>query len=780
MSSSGHTSPISPSVQEGLRFIETRRSSKRSRWGFGLSILNETTQRLPLVIRKALAIKKVLAEMPLSIRKHELIVGISVHANILKKPELPEYATEAELTRAAERMTHPGSIFGHSSPAYGKFLRLGFCGLLDLVNNKRNKAVENGATAADLVWYDSLKISVEAVRLLAGRYQELARQLAHRECEKKRKNELEEIADVLAFLIDNPPATFRQALQAVWLSHISFTSTMNFLPLGRMDQYLWPFLREDLKNGATTLEDAQELIDLFWIKCNDLLEDVRLQDYQGNPETPVPFDEFVRGIGHKSLYLGGRTTLDRMVLGRGTSQQFLQTVTLSGYTPDGSDGTNSLTYLCLNATRRLGVPQPCLYVRLHGDSPSELLSRISDTIRAGCVGPTIYNDDVLVPAFESLGIEKAHARDYTSDGCWEPHLQGRTYFKHAWVSLAEVLDRVLQPERWRSVAVPMYREDMDPFREYEPSDPSSYAVFDELMGAVKDTLERYIRGFIEVREQFEDGRLYDIAPLPLLSAFSEGPLERGKDITRGGFLYNFHMPELSGLSHVADSLAVLKKLCFTDKSLPLSELLDAIRNNWQNREPLRLWVQTRIPAYGNDVDYVDEIAAELVEHYIGCIRKYGKNQKSSIYYLSGIATYENYPELGHFVGATPDGRRSGEPLSSNASPSIGRAISGQTAAVNSYLKLPLEKLTGGSILDLSIETKSGLLAHLVSFVRTFIQDGGNILSIAINDSEKLRKAQKNPENYRDLKVRVGGYDAYFVDLPPEHQELQIRRIEQYR
>jgi formate C-acetyltransferase len=153
--------------------------------------------------------------------------------------------------------------------------------------------------------------------------------------------------------------------------------------------------------------------------------------------------------------------------------------------------------------------------------------------------------------------------------------------------------------------------------------------------------------------------------------------------------------------------------------------------------------------------------------------------RSNIKYQAGVATFENYAELGYFVGATPDGRLSGEALSSNASPSIGRAANGQTAAVNSYLKLPLAELAGGSILDLSIDANSNVLSHLEPFIASFLESGGNIVNIAVNDCSKLRAARKEPEKYRDLKVRVGGYDAYFVDLPPHHQELQIQRCEQY-
>jgi len=775
--------PLSPRVQEGLRLVEAGRLSKKARWGANRSILDETTSDLPLIKRKALAIEKVLFEMPLSIRSHELLVGSAVQTVILNRAALPEYATQEELERAAERLTSPKSVYGHSSPDYAHFLQWGFSGLADLARGQLERIRREGPEPEKEAWCESVIMSVEAVKTLVRRYRELALELAAEEKSDGRKRELREIADTLDHLIEKAPQTLREALQAVWISHIAFFSTTNFLPLGRIDQYLRPFLQKDLEEQNLTLVQAQELVDLFWLKCNDLLQAFLIQDETGDrnesPDREISRSEVVRRGGHQGVFLGGKTTTDRTSIRGGSSQQFLQTVTLGGLTPEGEDGTNPLTYLCLNATLRLGVPQPCIYMRFHNGSPGELYRRVADNIRAGCVGPTIYNDEVLVPAYIRAGIPPEHARDYTSDGCWEPHIQGRTYFKHGWISAAEALDRVLAPERWQEVSVPLYIETMDPFREAKQVDPYRFETFDEVMDAFRGTLDRYIGGFIEARKSFEDGRLYDIAPLPLLSVYSRGPLESGRDITQGGMAYTIHMPELAGLSHVVDSLAAIKKLCFEEGLVTWPDLLHAVRDNWQGQEHLRQRIMTRVPSYGNDVDYVDEIAVDIVSFYIGCIRKHSVRARSGIIYVAGIATFENYPELGQLVGATPDGRLAGEPLSSNASPSIGRAANGQTAAVNSYLKLPLNELDGGSILDLSMESGSNLLLHLEAFIKSFLQGGGNLLSIAVNDCAKLRAAQREPEKYRDLKVRVGGYDAYFVDLPPSHQELQIRRCEQY-
>jgi formate C-acetyltransferase len=623
--------PLSPRVQEGLRLVEAGRQSQKARWGANLSVLNESTSNLPLIKRKALAIEKVLSEMPLSFRSHELLVGSAVQTVLLNKAALPEYATQKELERAAEKLSSPKSVYGHASPNYAHFLKMGFNGLIDLAQSKLERLKRDGLEAEREAWYEGVIISLEAVKNLVRRYRDHASELAAAEKIDERKAELIEIAETLDHLLEKAPQTLREALQAVWISQISFFSTTNFLPLGRVDQYLWPFLQRDLENKNLTMVEAQELVDLFWLKCNDLLQAFRIQEQAGEPnKSPareISRSEVVRKGGHQGVFLGGKTSTDRTSIFGGSSQQFLQTVTLGGLTPEGEDGTNQLTYLCLNATLRLGVPQPCIYVRFHNRSPDELYRRVADNIRAGCVGPTIYNDEVLVPAYRKAGIPLEHARDYTSDGCWEPHIQGRTYFKHGWVSAAEALDRVLAPERWQEVTVPLYIESMDPFRESKQVDAYRFETFDELMDAFRRTLDTYIGGFIESRETFEDGRLYDIAPLPLLSAYSQETLESGRDITQGGLAYTIHMPELAGLSHVVDSLAAIKKLCFEEGSVSWPDLLDAVRSNWQGQEHLRQRIMTRVPSYGNDADYVDEIAVDIVPFYINCIRKYSAKAK---------------------------------------------------------------------------------------------------------------------------------------------------------
>jgi formate C-acetyltransferase len=299
------------------------------------------------------------------------------------------------------------------------------------------------------------------------------------------------------------------------------------------------------------------------------------------------------------------------------------------------------------------------------------------------------------------------------------------------------------------------------------------------MNTFKKLLDCNIKGFVKSVVAVRDERLYDIAPQPLYSALVEGPLESGKDITQNGMTYIQQGIVMPGLSHTADSLAVIKKLCFDEKTVEWSELLDAIRSNWEGKEHLRSMVMTRVPAYGNDDDYVDNIAREIIEAYVASINKYKAEIDTEILFTPGIATFGNYEFPGYIVGATPDGRMAKQPVSSNASPSAGRAISGQTAALNSYLKLPHEDLPVAAPLDLAMAKGAGALSHAEALIRTFVEGKGTLLTVSVNDCMELRAAQEEPEKHRDLKVRVGGWQAYFVDLPRVQQDFQIKKCEQY-
>ncbi|MCP4756028.1 MAG: hypothetical protein GY866_34640, partial [Proteobacteria bacterium] len=388
--------------------------------------MNEKTIKLPLVKRKALAIAKVLDEMPIKIEDYELIVGFSVHNSVGNGGSFPEYATREEKDAAAERYTGTYSVFGHFCPSYPKILSVGLDGLKRQAEENLEAVKEQRGDAEKVDWYEAVIITLDALGRFIERYAALAAALSEQVDDPSRKVELQEISRVSLHLTQKPPQSFREALQFLWFAHIAFESTLNFLSMGRFDQNLWPFLKTDLANNTCTLEEAQELVDCLWLKFNDRLSTYAVASRQASPPRGAMTEREVVGhvAGTWSLWLGGNTTQDRLAPLHGTEfNTWLQTMPLSGLTPDGNDGTNPLTYLCLNATRRLKLPQPSVYVRLHDKSPPELYERAVDCIQ-NSVGPSVFNDDVIIPALEKQGIPTAHARDYTTDGCWETFIQG--------------------------------------------------------------------------------------------------------------------------------------------------------------------------------------------------------------------------------------------------------------------------------------------------------------------------------------------------------------------
>jgi len=770
---------LSNHVKRGLEALGAGRLTAEPYWGQGLTVLTAETARLPLVVRKALAIKMVLSEMPAAIGDHELIVGRALRGNVESMVEgyspFPQYATDAETEAATAAHTGPGSVFGHFCPDYARFLSLGIGGLRRTANDFRQATTDQ----ASRDWYDSVVISLDALADFVLRYRDLALQLAAGSEDGTRRGELLEIAEVCGRIADGPPQSFREALQAVWFANAAFHSTFDNILIGRFDQFLYPFMERDVSDGRITLDQTQELVDLFWLKCCDRLKNFELNrtEVLGKAGS-LSKSQRAEGIGMWSLFLGGKTTQDTFALDGGSYTHMMMTVVLSGMTADGRDATNPLTYACLNATLRLRVPAPYVYLRLHDGSPAALIERAADCLRAGCVSPSIMNDGAIVAGLQKFGIPLEDAVDYATSGCFEVYVAGKTDFKYGFINAAEVLSRVLSPAYWATLEAPdLYLEQYDPFIGTDTPDPRGFGSFEEVMDAFKFRLEQNVKGFVQSASEMRDGRLGDIAPDPLLSAFVEGPLETGRDLTRNSMRYHQHTPLLNGLSHAADSLAVIKKLVFDDKTLTMGELLDAVEADWEGYESLRQMVMTKVPAYGNDIDYVDDIARETLDCFATSAMEHGGTAGGRLLFIPGVATFEHYPALGKRVPALPNGRRSGEPLANNASPSMGRAVSGQTAAINSFLKLPLDSLGGGACLDIEMQGGTRQLDYLESILAG--TSGGNVLTVTVNDCSKLRAARESPEKHRDLIVRVAGHSAYFVDLPTYHQDRLIERCEQY-
>lgn len=775
--------PMTERVREGLAAVEESRLHKKPFWGEGLSVVDEETAKLSLVIRKSLAIKKVLSEMPIDIKRYELLVGSILQNTITGRAPFPLFSTEEERKAARTKHTGPNYIFGHIELSYPKILREGFGGIRKTAEEKLGAAMSSGTAKETAQWYEAVLTSLSGLETFVSRHRELALELAETEADATRRKELTCIAEICQNILTRPPQSFREALQTYWFANCAAESVGHLSAYARFDQNLWPFLKRDLENGALTMEEAQELVDLQWIKHNERMQLLEVIDDPIRMDIGKTIEESIRSDFEegfpKGLRFGTKTYQGRYVMGGANYNEIFQNVTLSGLTPEGKDGTNPLTYLALNATYRLKLVKPEMYVRLHKSSPPELLRRAANCIRAGLANPNIFNDETVIAGLIGAGYPEEDAREFCGDGCWEAHPQGRSYFIFGQISLADCLLRTICPSSWEIPTNTSYAKELDPFAELDIPDPYSFQSFKEVMDTYKTLVEVYIQKWIKHEVMMRDGRLYEIAPLPLFSALVEGPLENGKDITQGGEKYQQQGIVAKGLSHTADSLAVIKKLVFEEQAVDWKELLDAVKDNWQEKEALRQFIRTRAPAYGNDIDYVDTIAVEITDHFIECVHKHKLDVENDIKWAPGVATFGNNAQDGYIHGAMPDGRLAREPFSTNASPSVGRAKNGLTAAINSYVKLPNNRMPIAAPLDLAVPNRPNLLSQIETLIRAFLEGDGSLITFSVNDCAQLRAAQKEPEKYRHLKIRVGGWEAYFVDLPRVLQDYQIKKCEQY-
>ncbi|MCL5025631.1 MAG: hypothetical protein M1531_03930 [Chloroflexi bacterium] len=734
--------------------------SKREWWGDGLTILDDPeVAALPLIVRKAKAIEKVLTEMPVEIKPEELVVGTMPMGSLGTGFVFPQYATESERSEAAKKSLSIYSVYGHSVPNYAEVLELGLDGIKQKVAAKLS-ATTDGDPAAERQrnFLQATTISMDAVIALAHRYADLATAMAAQEEDQQRRAELLGIANVCQHVPEYPPRSFREALQSFWFMFASLNGTLTVAPVGRFDYYMYPFLKRDLDAGDTTLDDAQELVDCLWIKFSER----------------VQIKEEHREYHRAPLKAGvGRDPEDGPQGGNSDSafdNHWLQNLILSGLSPDGKDSTNDLTYLCLESTGHFEVHEPTVSVRLSRHFPDALLRKCCEVIRGGGGMPALHNDRMIIDALVKFGFPLEEANGYSHDGCWETLIPGKTDFRWGPVHALLALELVFTRGRSR---VSDRKEGLD------TGDVAAFRSFDELMDAFKAQLDYQTCRFIDNFAEYWDAR-YSIAPEPLLSCLIEGCLEQSKDLTEGGARYMFYAPVVAGVPHTADALAAIKKLIFEERQMTMAQLADAVASNYADQEPLRQLLLTHSPKFGNGIDYVDELAREIAHFFVESVRKHGGKHPQFKFPPGTGAIGGTYMAFGKIVGATPDGRAYREAITAGLTPAPGRDLEGPTAAVRSYTTVDFSELPIGGPLDLGM-SPSGIgdeagLQRLMAFVRSFVEMGGSMLTITVTDVETLLKAQAEPEKYRGLRVRMGGWQAYFTALTREHQDNHIARV----
>ncbi|NVL93122.1 MAG: formate acetyltransferase, partial [Desulfobacterales bacterium] len=574
-----------------------------------------------------------------------------------------------------------------------------------------------------------------------------AEEMADQEADPTLKKELLDIAEVNRRVPEFPARTFREGLTTVWTCWVAMhTENRNFaLSPGRMDQFLYDLYRQDIDNGAIDIQDAIELLCCLWLKIGDHV-----------PTVPDTAEQLFGGTGSN------------------------QAITIGGVDKDGNDAVNDLTYVVLRAIELMKLRDPNPNARYYpGINSGDYLRQLcAVNINTGAI-PAIHNDKAVIKALTAKGETIEQARDYGVIGCVEPGSNGRSYGHSAAIllNLTSALELTLFNGRHRHTG-------MDLLISKETGDPTTFNTFAEFKAA----FEEQTRWLIEQATTLNNilGRVHqDFYPTPILSAFFEGPIEKGKDLIQGGATINSSGAAIIGLADVADSLSAIQKVVFEEK-LPFSDLLDAIEKNFEGYDALqtRLMNPDKTPKYGNEHQLADANVSWIVELLD---RAFGEkmNYRGGRYRV-GYWTMTNHAGFGRLMKATPNGRRAGENFTSGITP-----VSGVTPdlakALNSVAGLPARCLSSGIALNLKYTPEPGdkekMLDNFVASVKGYFddaggkRDGGMEIQFIIADRKTLTDAVEHPEKYPELLVRVSGYTAYFKDLNPQMQKEIIDRTE---
>ncbi len=586
-------------------------------------------------------------------------------------------------------------------------------------------------------FYSSAVIACDGVMRLAERYSREAGKMAEKEADPVRRQELLEIETICARVPAEPPRTFHEACQFVWFVQLCAVISENPLALnpGRFDQYMYPYYRADVDEGRLTEEKARELVESLWIK----------------------FSEWVWTISSNTAnYFAGYN-------------QF-QNLTVGGRKRDGSDGTNELSYICLRATEGVKTHQPGLSVRISQDCPDEFLLAVSKLVSTGMGFPAIHNDQAGSQMLLQAGYEPEDARDWNNCGCVVPHFRKTGEWTSAVnVNFGAALEYALNEGRSRLTGELMGL----------PEKPAAeFSTFREVVGAflrqLANLVDHSVIGTVVAQKLH-----MEMVPRPFLSTCVDGCIEKGKDLSAGGAVYNVG-PVLTGigLGVAANSLAAVDSLVFREKAVTLGELSKALDADWEGYEELRKKALAA-PKYGNDDDRADGLAREISDEYYRMTRKHRDIFGSP--FNSAFMGISNYVPTGKVVGALPCGRKARAPLSEGVSPFAGTDVSTPLAAMRSAAKVNHDVQTGGTLLNLRlnremVSTPRGL-RNLGAMIRAYFSLGAFHVQFNTVSTETLRKAQANPGEYRDLLVRVAGYSTQFVNLSREMQEAIIARTE---
>ncbi len=660
---------------------------------------------------------------------------------------IPDFVLKAQEIGAISGRGNITSGDGHIIVNFPKVLQKGWKGLLEeTIERKESLDPRDPDFIKKKVFYESVIIVLEGVIKFIRRYEQLAKLEASVIENPIRKKELENIIKVLDRIAELPPTTFYEAIQLTWFVHLitQIESNGHSFSLGRLDQYLYPYWTKDFQEGRIDYHSTVELLQNLFIKMFTI-----------NKIRPWAHTRF--GMGYTTY----------------------QNVTIGGQDRSGRDATNELSILILKAVGGLRLTTPNLSARYHATSPRFYLEECARVIRLGFGMPAMKNDEIIIPALMEKGASVEDARDYAIVGCVEAAVPGKWGYRNTGMSFLNAL-KVLEVTLYGgkcpingcclyTTKLPQHCENFEDFYQEFLKQLAFYTRCEVLMDAGADIA------------------LEELVPDAFCSALVENCLEKGKSIKEGGAIYDVISGPFSGLANTANSLASIRKLIYEDRVLTWEEMLVALQENFESPagQMILKKIRDKVPKYGNDEDYVDSLAQRVMEDYLCELRNYrntrfGRGPIGGNYCGSTSNISANVP-LGMAVGATPDGRKAHEPIAEGVSPFYGTERKGPTAVLKSVSKLPTIKMIA-QLLNLkftpTVLAKDEGLKKLVDLIITFFRDlKGWHVQFNVVDAQTLREAQKNPEKYRDLIVRVAGYSALFVALDPKTQEDIIRRTE---
>lgn len=798
----------------------------------------KATENEPIITRRAKAFAHILRHIPIIIRDDELIVGSSTLAprGCQTYPEFSYQWLEDELdtveTRSADpfyiaeetkeelREVHkywkgkttselalsymapeavraiehniftPGNYFyngvGHVTVKYEEVLAVGYEGIIKKAEQELSECnVGDGDYAERSHFLQAVILSCQAVIEYARRYSALAQEMAERCTDEARKEELLRIAENCSRVPAKGAQNFYEACQSFWFVQqlIQLESSGHSISPGRFDQYMYPYYKKDMENGNISREFAQELMDCIWVKLNDLN---KCRDAVS-----------AEGFAGYSLF---------------------QNLIAGGQNKEGEDVTNDLSFMCIQASMHVRLPQPSLSVRVWNGSPHEFLIKAAELTRTGIGLPAYYNDEVIIPSLQNRGLSLEDAREYNIIGCVEPQKAGKTEGWHdaAFFNMCRPLELVFAngEDKGEMVGVPT-------------GEVTEMSSFEEFYNAYKKQMEYCISLLVNADNAIDVAHAKR-CPLPFLSCMVDDCLKRGKSVQEGGAVYNFTGPQGFGIANMADSLFAVRKLVYEEKKVTMEEMkealawnfgkgldqqsvsdtaeavlrkmkdagqkidentvssiLKAVMNAQPGEEKMKRYEEIHnmieeVPKFGNDIPEVDYFARDVAYTYTKPLQNY-KNPRGGQFQAGLYPVSANVP-LGGQTGATPDGRYAHTPVADGVSPSAGKDVNGPTAAATSVSRLDHFIVSNGTLFNQkfhpsALSGREGL-EKFVALIRSYFDQKGMHMQFNVVDRDTLLDAQKYPEKYKHLVVRVAGYSALFTTLSRSLQDDIIRRTEQ--